>query len=54
MKKRLSLIWFAGSVFGLPCILNPEKLECCVVILVSMIASFLVCKKHNPDIINIK
>lgn len=49
MKKKLSLIWFAGSVFVLPCILDLEKFGCVAAIMASLLLSFRMFKKYNPE-----
>lgn len=48
--KRLSVIGIIVSVFVLPCVLDAQKLLNCVIILASLVASFLFAKKFNPQI----
>lgn len=49
MKKIISTLWLATSVFVLPCILNPEKAGVCAFIIANLILSYLYARKHNPS-----
>ena len=47
--KDFSAIWFIVSMVVLPCLLNLENGWCLLFLMVNIIASFLVFKKHNPE-----
>ncbi len=51
MKKKLSLIWFAGSVLILPCILDLENFGCLAVITANALLSYRAAKKNNPELV---
>ena len=50
--KTFTSIWFMMSVFVLPCTLNLERLDCCAVLLLNIVLSFIFFKKYNPEFIN--
>ena len=49
--KTFSQIWFIVSICILPCTLNLERLDCCVVLLINIVLSFHFFKKYNPEYI---
>lgn len=50
--KTISSLMLIGSMFVLPCILNLEKLICCVVTVAAIAVSFALFRKYNPEYIN--
>lgn len=50
--KKFSSVWLIVSLFVLPCVLNLENAWCCLVTMGSIIVSFLLFRKHNPEYIN--
>ena len=49
--KTFSSICLIVSLFVLPCILNLEKLGCCLTIMICAVVSFLLFKRYNPEYI---
>ena len=49
--KAFSSLWLIVSIAVLPCVLNLEKLGCCLFIMANIVCSFLLFKKHNPEYI---
>ena len=50
--KDFSAIWLIVSIFVLPCILNLERLDCLIIVMVNIIASFITFRKYNKEYIN--
>lgn len=47
--KKLSSIWFAASIFVLPCVLDIERIGVCLFLLADWYFAFRCFKKHNPE-----